>query len=247
MILAAHQLHYFPWLRYFHKIASVDTFVVLDNIQFNKNGWQNRNKIKGPAGEVILTVPILQKFQQALSEVRIDNKQPWRRKHLGALLSNYQKAAHFKDYEPFFREVYGKPWEVLNELNYEILLYLLKALGVRTRVLRSSELSLEGEGNQRLVNLCKELGARSYLTGTYAAQTYLDPDLFEREGIELLSQDYECPRYPQLYPEAGFVSELSIIDLLFNCGPKSLEILMERGRGTACRASAAAKKHDSAF
>src|SRR5262245_61030054 len=92
MILAAHQLHYLPWLRYFHKIAQSDVFVILDNIQFTKNDWHNRNKIKGPQGAMILTVPVLHKFGQPLSEVQIDNKQPWRRKHWGSISGNYSKA-----------------------------------------------------------------------------------------------------------------------------------------------------------
>jgi hypothetical protein len=227
MILAAHQLHYLPWLRYFHKMASCDTFVVLDNIQFNKNGWQNRNKIKTRAGVSILTVPVLQKFQQPLSDVRIDNKQPWSRKHGGALRSHYQKSPYFKDHETFFREIYERPWERLNDLTYEILLYLLRALGIRTRVVRASELSLKGEATERLVGICKELGAKTYLTGAHAAQVYLDPSVFEREGIQLLFQEFECPRYPQRYPETGFIPDLSIVDLLFNCGPQSLEVLLQ--------------------
>ena len=227
MILAAHQLHYLPWLRYFHKLAAADTFVVLDNIQFNKNGWQNRNKIKTPQGGTLLTVPVLQKFQQLISEVQIDEKQPWARKHGRAIEVHYQKAPFFKEHERFFRGVYERPWESLNELNYEIFFYLVKALGIKTRILQSSELSLKGEATDRLIGICKELGARAYLTGAYATQVYLDPALFEREGIELVMQEYECPRYPQLYPEAGFVPELSIIDLLFNEGPKSLDLLKQ--------------------
>ncbi len=227
MILAAHQLHYLPWLRYFHKIANCDTFVIFDNIQFNKNGWQNRNKIKASSGEFILTVPILQKFQQLLSEVQIDTKQGWQRKHWGALQSSYQKATHFKEHETFFLEIYEKTWEHLNDLNYEILFYLLKTLGISTRIIRSSELSLKGEATERLVGICKELGARTYLTGAYAAQVYLDANLFKREGIELAFQEFECPRYSQLYPTLGFIPELSIVDLIFNTGPKSLEILLQ--------------------
>lgn len=227
MILAAHQLHYLPWLRYFHKIASCDTFVVLDNIQFNKNGWQNRNKIKTPNGPFTLTVPVLHKFQQPLSEVTLDPKPPWRRKHEGAFQSNYRKSPYFKEHEAFFHKVYERAWEGLNDLNYEILFYLLKALGIETRVIRSSELTLKGEATERLIGICKELGAKAYLTGGYAAQVYLDPSLFEREGIKLLFQEFDCPYYPQLYPEAGFLPELSIVDLLFNCGPKSLEILLQ--------------------
>ena len=227
MILGAHQLHYLPWLRYFHKIAQCDTFVVLDDIQFNKNGWQNRNKIKTAEGAGLLTVPILQKFQQPLSEVQIDNKQPWQRKHGRTIEAHYQKAPYFKEHEAFFRGVYEKPWEKLNDINDEILLYLLKALGIKTKIVRSSDLHLKQEATERLVEMCKAVGARAYLTGAYATQVYLDPGLFEREGIELILQEFKCPVYPQLFPEAGFIPELSLLDLLFNTGPKSLEILMQ--------------------
>lgn len=227
MILGAHQLHYLPWLRYFHKIALCDVFVVLDNIQFNKNGWQNRNKIKTREGESLLTVPVLQKFQQQLCEVQIDSKQSWGRKHAGALQTNYQKAPYFKEHEKFFSRVYDQKRDRLNDLNYEILFYLLKELGIKTKVIRSSELSLKGEATERLVGICKELGARAYLTGAYATQVYLDAGVFRREGIDLVMQEFECPHYPQLFPEAGFIPELSIADLLFNCGPKSIEILLQ--------------------
>ncbi len=225
MILGVHQLHYLPWLRYFHKIVACDTFVVLDSIQFNKNGWQNRNKIKTTEGVATLTVPVFQKFQQPLSEVRIDAGQPWTKKHGRSIESHYQKAPYFKEHEGFFREVYGRPWERLNELNYHIFFYLVKALGIKTKIIRSSELPLKGEGTERLAGICKELGAKAYLTGAYATQVYLDSSVFKREGIELAIQEFECPVYPQLYPAAGFIPELSMIDLLFNCGPKSLEIL----------------------
>lgn len=229
MILAAHQLHYLPWLRYFHKIALCDTFVVLDNIQFNKNGWQNRNKIKTSKGWSYLTVPVLQKSEQLLSEVEIDNHQAWRRKHWGSLSGFYCKAPYFREHAGFFQKLYEAPWEKLNDINYEVLFYSLKALGIKTRIVRSSELNLRGEATDRLIGICKDLGATSYLTGAYAAEVYLESPLFEKEGIRLDFQHFECPEYAQLYPEAGFIPELSIVDLLFNCGPQSLEILM---RGT---------------
>lgn len=233
MILGAHQLHYLPWLRYFHKIASSDTFLVLDNIQFNKNGWQNRNKIKSAEGEQILTVPVVHKFQQLLSEVQIDGRQPWQRKHQRSLESNYRRAPFFLEHEKFFRQVFETPWQRLNDLNYEILGYLIQTLGIKTQVLRSSELRLKGEATERLVSVCKELGARAYLTGSYAVQAYLDTEPFRREGIELIYQEWTSPAYPQLFPEAGYLPDLSIVDLLFNCGPRSLEVLMQNSEKAA--------------
>ena len=226
MILAIHQLHYLPWLRYFHKIASADVFVVLDNIQFNKNGWQNRNKIKTDQGELILTVPIFHKMGQTLAEVEIDNKQPWRRKHWGAISNHYHKAPFFKEHETFLQGIYEREWRNLNDLNYEMLFYFLKALGVKTPVMKSSEMNLCGEATERLVHICKGTGADTYLTGAFAAQEYLDERLFAEAGIALRTHEFECPVYPQAYPERGFVPELSILDLLCHCGSETLSVLM---------------------
>lgn len=227
MIVSVHQLHYLPWLRYFHKIACSDVFVILDNIQFNKNGWQNRNKIKTSRGAAILTVPVFHKFAQPLSEVRIDKKQPWRRKHWGSLSHDYRKAPFFKAHEPFFRKAYETEWEKLNDLNYEILFYLVKALGIKTKIIKGAQLSLQGEATQRLAGICKDLKASAYLTGAFAAEAYLEKKAFDDAGIQLAFQHFECPQYPQLFPEHGFIPELSILDLLFNCGPRSLEILLK--------------------
>jgi len=227
MMLAAHQLHYLPWLRYFHKIASCDTFVVLDNIQFNKNGWQNRNKIKTQAGWSYLSVPVLHEKDQSISDVKIHAKDPWRRKHWGTLQNAYGKAPYFKDHEAFFQKIYTTQWESLNELNYEMFFYFIQTLGIKTKIVRSGDLNLRGKGTERLVALCQDMGAKVYLTGEYAADVYLEPGLFEKEGIELRYHKFECPQYPQLFPEKGFIPELSIVDLLLNCGPQSLDVLMQ--------------------
>ncbi len=226
MILAAHQLHYLPWLRYFHKIAQADVFVILDNIQFTKNDWHNRNKIKGSQGALILTVPVLHKFGQPLCDVQIDNKQPWRRKHWGSISNYYSKAPYFKDHEPFLKKIYETDWEKLNDINYEMFFYFSKALGIKTQIVRSSEMPLQGEATARLIEICKQSNAMVYMTGAYAAEVYLDPKLFEQEGIQLLTHSFDCPKYTQQFSDVDFVPELSILDLLLNCGPKSFEILM---------------------
>lgn len=227
MRAAIHQLHYLPWLRYIHKIAVSDVFIVLDNIQFNKNGFQNRNSIKSPQGRQVLTVPVLHQFAQNLEEVCIDNKQNWQRKHWGSLQNNYRKAPYFADHAPFFREVYEvRSWEKLNDLNRFMLEYFLKALGVKTRIVYGSALNVPGEASERLVELCKAVGASAYLTGAFAAGQYLQPELFREAGLTLETQEFKAPEYSQLYPEKGFIPELSVADLLLNCGPRSLDVLM---------------------
>lgn len=228
MIVGIHQLHYLPWIRYFHKIANCDIFVVLDNIQFNKNGWQNRNKIKTPGGWMCLTVPVYNRYQQNLQDVYIDNKTDWRKKHWKSINMNYSRARFFSEYKDFFEEVYSKKWNRLNDINLIILQYLIKALGINVKLIKASRLDVKDTATQRLVNICKELGAQKYLTGVYATDVYLDVKLFQEQGIEVVKQDYTAPVYNQLFPEAGFIPDLSIIDLLFNEGPGSLEIILKK-------------------
>jgi hypothetical protein len=234
MILSAHQLHYLPWLRYFHKIALSDVFVVMDNIQFNKNGWQNRNKIKHANGWMYLTVPVLHKFQQRIDEVKIDVSQKWRQKHWGALTLNYGKARFFNEYKPFFEGIYQQKWENLNAINYEMLEFYLRSLNIQTRIVKSSDLNVEGTDSTRLVSICKKLGADTYLSGAYAAGVYLDEQVFNDAGISVSLQEWHCPEYPQQYPKAGFVPDLSIVDLLFNCGPASRDILLQKVAHNPC-------------
>ncbi|RKY31386.1 MAG: hypothetical protein DRP67_02705 [Candidatus Omnitrophota bacterium] len=227
MRIAIHQSHYLPWLRYWAKVAKSDVFVILDDVQFTKNDWQNRNKIKGPGGEVILTVPVYQKFGQLINEVKIDNTKKWRHKHLYSILSFYKKAPYFEKYFPVFEKIYGQDWERLIDLNQTIFDYIKNFLGIKTKIIMSSSLNVEGKSSERLVNICKKLGGKVYLTGKYASKVYLDKKLFEENGIEVEEHNWVCPEYPQQFKEIGFIPDLSIIDLLFNCGPESLDILLK--------------------
>ena len=228
MRVGIHQLHYLPWLRYIHKIAASDVFVVLDNIQFNKNGHQNRNKIKGPQGVQLLSVPVIHQFAQNLDEVKIESRQKWQKKHWGSIQNAYRYAPYFQDYADFLEEVYTKPWGNLNDLNYELLGFFLKVLGVQTKVIKSQDLEMEGEASDRLLSICQSLGAKSYYTGAYAAQEYLEADKFAAANIAIEHQQFTCPEYSQQFSSQGFVGDLSILDLLMNCGEESLEILMNQ-------------------
>ncbi|MBU1727284.1 MAG: WbqC family protein [Candidatus Omnitrophica bacterium] len=227
MILSAHQLHYLPWLRYFHKIAESDVFVVMDNIQFNKNGWQNRNKIKCSSGWMYLTIPIYNKFQQRIDEVKIDNTQNWRSKHWNALLCNYSKAPYFKEYKSFFEGVFSKDWDSLNDINYEMFYFYLDVLGIKTKIVKASDLNIEGKDTVRLANICKALGADPYHSGAYALEVYLDEKVMNDAGIKVTLQDWHCPQYEQQFMKAGFVPDLAIVDLIFNHGPKSADIILK--------------------
>lgn len=224
MRVGIHQLHYLPWLRYFDKIARSDVFIVLDNIQYNKNGWQNRNRIKSGADALLLTVPVLEHFGQNLGAVRINNAAPWRRKHGRSIAQAYAKAPFWAEHASFLEEVYEQEWDFLNDLNRRMLEYFVKALGIATRIVYASEIDAPGAATERLVNLLQAVGGDCYYCGAYARDAYLDEGLLERAGIGLELQDWHAPVYSQA--GNGFIPDLSVLDLLLNCGPGSLRILM---------------------
>ncbi len=223
--VSIHQPHYLPWLRYFDKIARSDVFIVLDNIQYNKNGWQNRNRIKTAQGPLLLTVPVFEHLGQTLDEVRIERDIPWARKHWRTIEQAYGKAAFFCEHEAWLRDTYQRDWEWLNDLNLHLLDYFIAALGIRTRIVRASELDVPGAATQRLANLIHVVGGTRYYSGAYALDAYLDASMLEKAGIVLELQEWTTPAYPQLYEP--FAPDLSILDLLLNCGPESLNILSQ--------------------
>ena len=224
MLAGIHQLHYLPWLRYFEKIARSDVFIVLDNIQFNKNGWQNRNKVKTAMGATLLSVPVHSSQGCTLDAVRIDNTSKWARKHWATIQQNYARAPYFEEHGPFLESVYARPWDRLNALNRAMLKYFVPKLGIDTRLVYASELNVPGEATERLVNLLEAVGANRYYTGAYALEQYLDASVLRDAGISLEIQEWSAPVYPQLHGD--FIPDLAILDLLLNCGPRSLDTLL---------------------
>ena len=223
MIVSIHQPQYLPWLGYFDKIEQSDVFVFLNDVQFKKNEWQNRNKIKTSDGWQWLSVPVIHRFTQKISEVEINNTVQWGRKHLNALVTHYSKAPFFKDYIDFFVQAYSQEWKYLADINVHVIKYLVEALGLTDKKLvLASELETREGSSERLIDICQKLGGDVYLSGKDGAK-YMDVELFKQEGIQVLFQNYEHPRYDQLYGD--FEPLLSVIDLLFNCGPDSLSIL----------------------
>lgn len=231
MIVAVHQPHYLPWMRYVDKIARSDAFVLLDDAAYTKNGWQNRNKIKGAQGWMYLTVPVLDAFGKAICEVRVNNQERWRAKHWAALCTNYARAPFFRRYRERFEEIYARRWDVLPELCIHLLEVVLSLLGIRTRLLRSSSLGVPGRATERLIDICRLLGATTYLTGDYATTSHLDVSAFEECGIQVQLQNWQCAEYRQQHMQAGFIPDLSIVDLLFNEGEGSRTVLERCRRG----------------
>jgi hypothetical protein len=224
MRLSILQPSYLPWLGFFDQMHRADSFVFLDDVQFTRRDWRNRNKIRTPNGWAWLTVPVLQKsrFKQLLKETRIDNSIPWARKHCETIRCHYAQAPFFDLYFPALESVYNKRWDYLLDLCYETLHILQEALGIQVSILKASEIGLESAKKEKILALCQTLGASHYLTGD-AAQDYLCPEDFDQLGIVLEMQNYQHPSYHQRYP--GFVPYLSVIDLLFNEGERSLAVL----------------------
>jgi hypothetical protein len=230
VIVSVHQPHYLPWTGYFDKIDTADAFVLLDTVQFEKNGWQNRNRIRTRDGWMWLTVPVVHRFGATIAETLIDARIPWARKHRAALAASYGKAPFSRGYSERLDGFYCGEWERLCPLAWEMLAFFLSALGIGTRVHRASDLGeLPAEPNARLVSIVKRLGGDTYLAGSGCGD-YFRKEPFEEAGIRVVFQDYKPAEYPQMHGE--FIPGLAAIDLMVNCGKDSLEII-RKGRRTA--------------
>ncbi|HEX8949593.1 MAG TPA: WbqC family protein [Dissulfurispiraceae bacterium] len=216
---------YLPWLGFFEQVYRSDVFVIYDDVQYDKEGWRNRNRIKSANGIQWLTVPVHVKFKDRplVHEVRIDNKTNWRKKHLLSLKTSYAKAPFFANYIGVFEEAYSMEWERLADLDMHFIMKLLGLLGMGgKKIVRSSALGVSGDRFERLVSICKMFRADVFYEGA-AGREYLDGAYFEAQGIKIEYQDYKHPVYRQLHGE--FIPYLSVVDLLFNQGEESLPIL----------------------
>jgi hypothetical protein len=226
--VAIHQPHYLPWLGYFAKWASADLFVFLDTVQYEKNGWQNRNRIKTPAGPRWLTVPVRAHLGMAVGVVPIDTTQPWRARHLRAIENAYAKAPGWPRYRDELQRFYSREWGRLAPLAVDSARWLAGALGVSTPTRLASDLAVADRPRQdataRLVAICRAVEADTYLAGRDGA-LYLDADQFAAAGIAVATQRYEHPVYDQ-GPEE-FTPFLSALDLLLMHGDEALGILCE--------------------
>jgi hypothetical protein len=232
MLVAIHQPEHMPWLGFFEKMLRADAFVLLDDVQFSKGDFQNRNRVKGRDGAQWLTVPVVQRFPQRINEVEVAGR-GWQAKHWKTLVSCYARAAHFERFAGEFEEFYARPWAKLSELNVEAIRMLARAFGVEKRLIFSSSLGAGGQKSELVLNICKAVGASRYYSGR-AGSTYLDAEAFQRAGVEIVVQEFEHPVYEQLFmKEQGFVPSLSAVDLLFNRGAESLSLIADLKRTTA--------------
>lgn len=226
MIVSIMQPAYLPWLGYFERIAASDVHVVLNHVQFEKNSFINRNRIKTRSGPVWLTIPVQTagRFGNLpITDVRIDNAMKWSHKHWETLRQSYSGSAFFRDHSKFLKEFYSMEHELLNDVCNAVTAYLLEILSIKTRLISSSTMQLSSAKSDLVLEICRQLGATTYISGELGSN-YLDEGAFAEAGITVKFQNYQHPEYRQLHGE--FVSHLSVIDLLCNVGPESLEILM---------------------
>ena len=223
MVVSVHQPQYLPWLGYFHKIAHSDCFVFLDRVQYKPREFQNRNRIRTKDGWIWLSVPVVSgEARQPIAEVLVDNQGPWQRKHEASLVTWYGSSPFYAEFFPFFKETFAADWQKLAELNTHIIRHMLDALSINTPIRFESELNVTGTSTTRIIEICKALNADTYLSGS-GGRDYLDEPMFRENGIRLVYQEFVHPVYQQRYDP--FVPLMSIVDLLFNCGKASGDLL----------------------
>jgi hypothetical protein len=228
---------YLSWIGYYDLIDSVDRFIFLDDVQYSKNSWHNRNRIKTSAGELYLTIPIKKdksehEEKMLINTAKIDNSKPWSVKHLKTIQQEYGKTHYFKEVFPEIQSLISCPSTVLAEVNMRITESLARRIGITTPISKSSDIQgLSGKKDCLVVDICKKMKCDEYLSPKGAA-SYIEIQspggAFYSNNIRLYYHNYEHPTYPQRF--GGFLPYMSIIDLLFNCGFESALEIIRSGR-----------------
>lgn len=223
--IAIMQSNYIPWKGYFDMIASVDEFILYDDMQFTRRDWRNRNQIKTPLGAQWLTVPVLVKgkYHQKIRETEIDGAN-WAAAHWKALTQNYKRTPHFESVAAWLEPIYvGESFSHISVLNRRLIEQVCCYLGIKTKITGSWDYTLAEGKTERLAELCRQAGGTEYISGP-AAKDYIDERIFSDLNIKLTWFDYAgYPEYPQQWGD--FVHSVSILDLLFNCGPDSYKFM----------------------
>ena len=226
MRIAILQSSYIPWKGYFDLIHSVDEFVLFDDVQYTRRDWRNRNRIKTPSGSAWLTIPVQTKgkYLEPIKDICV-SEPSWGAHHWKSIAANYARAPYFKNYKELFEAVYLDHSEPrLSAINYRWIRTICELLGIRTRLSWSMDYELASGKTERLVGICRQAGATSYLSGP-SARDYIDPDQFRQANVELVYFDYSgYPEYSQLYPP--FDHHVSVLDLIFNHGPDATRYML---------------------
>ena len=218
-----HQPHFFPYPGFFHKLSLADIYVIMDDVQYDKR-WTNRNKVMATNGWTWLTVPI-NKDHKFLSNmlVEINNEMAWKEHHWKKIYQSYAKTKYFHLYKDCLESLYKKEWKFLFDFDFETTKKTIDWLDLKIEIVKESELHVKGESTERLVNVCKAIGADTYVAGK-GSKYYMEEKLFQKNNLKVEHQNYIPAQYPQRFTDV-FVPDLSIIDLVTNMGPDSLKLI----------------------
>lgn len=216
MKISIFQPTYLSWLGFYKAIDWSDIFVFLDDVQFENHSWQSRNKIKSADGELVLTVPIVRNFPQKIKEVKISYDRNWIKKHLKSIQINYCKTLFFKEFFPLLESFYQNRPQKLAEFNIKIIKDICDFLEIKTDFRYSSDMDVEDlHKNKKVVAILKKLKASQFIHAEVSTG-YMQKEIELYNDIKLIPLKFEYPHYNQLHGE--FLSHLSIIDIIFNCG-----------------------------
>lgn len=228
---AIHQSQFLPWVPYFFKLLKSDSFVVLDHVQYQKNGVQNRNQIKTPQGPKWLTVPVRAGLGTPINKVEVLGDKPFA-KIRKTLEMNYAKGPFRNETMAALEGVLHQGPRMLHELNHGLFTSICRAIDLERPCYLSGEMGLSAAKDDLVIEIIKSLGESEYLSGKGALK-YMDLSKFARAGIDVYVLDFDYAEYTQLWSKGqGFVPGLSIVDLMFNCLPECMSYISENGKVT---------------
>ncbi|OQX49957.1 MAG: hypothetical protein B5M46_02555 [Epsilonproteobacteria bacterium 4484_20] len=232
MTITIHQPETYPWLGFFNKMMLAEEYIILDNVKFRKNYFQNRNQFLIQQKAVFLTVPVEKDANSKLiHDIKIAYVSNWRKKHLNTIKQNYAKAPFFDQHKAFFDTLYNQKFEFLVDFNMTVIRYIREVLGITTPLLKASELEVGGDSTLLLLNICKKRKADIYISGR-DGRNYLDVDMFENNHIKIVYHQFIHPEYTQ-FNTNDFMPYMSTFDLLFNYSAEEAREIILKG-GTIC-------------
>jgi len=222
--VSIHQPLYLPWLGFFKKMMNSDIFVIFDDVDFVKNMFFNKNSIRDKKKPIHLTVPVKKESGVLIKDIKIDNSHGWATKHKKAIISNYSKSNYLNNYKNFIEKLYDKKFEFLIDLNITIIEFIKKEFNIKTKIYFSSELDIS-KSSDKVLDICKQLNADKYISGTVWAKENLAVEKFLKNKIQVEFQEFIHPTYIQCYD--NFIPNISAIDLLFNSGKIESQKILE--------------------
>jgi hypothetical protein len=230
-IITIHQPETYPWLGFFNKMMLADIYIILDNVQFRKNYFQNRNQFLTKQGAIYITVPVDFKSNKIIKDIKIKYNEKWQKKHLKTIKQNYSNSKYFYTHIDFFEELYNTNFELLIDFNIKIIEYIREVLNIKVPIIRASDMDIMGSSTELLLDICKKKEADIYLSGR-DGRNYLDINLFKKENIKIVYHDFTHPEYKQ-FNSKKFIPYMNIFDLLFNYSERESKEIIVSG-GTFC-------------